>query len=59
MWVPVGMIAHMHLDIKEEVDSDIAHDATLHTPYSVVLVAIAGFLAILTALMLIWLTGRC
>lgn len=55
--MPVGMIAHMHLEIKETVDNDIDHDGTLHIPYSVVMVGIAGFLAVVVALMLIWLTG--
>lgn len=52
------MIAYMHTEIEDTVNDDVAHDATLHVPYSVVLAAIAGFLALITALMLLWMTGK-
>lgn len=59
VWVPVGMDAHMHVQIENKVDNDVMHDATLHIPYSIILVAIGGFLALITAFMLLWLTGVC
>ncbi|KAL4225912.1 hypothetical protein ACF0H5_013900 [Mactra antiquata] len=65
VWVPVGMIAHMHLDIDDPIKTDhalplvISHDASLHIPYSVVITAVAGFLALVVALMLLYLTGVC
>ncbi|WAR25070.1 hypothetical protein MAR_010774 [Mya arenaria] len=57
VWVPVGMVADMQSNVQDTVDSDVPHDATMHIPYSVVLVGIAGFLALVVALMLLWLTG--
>ncbi|XP_060576945.1 uncharacterized protein LOC132734259 [Ruditapes philippinarum] len=57
-WIPVGMVTHMHLEIHDSVNDDVIHDSTLHIPYSVVLVALAAFLAIITALMLLCLIGR-
>ncbi|XP_045165959.2 uncharacterized protein LOC123529626 [Mercenaria mercenaria] len=58
-WIPIGMVAHMHLEIEDTVNDDLFHDSTLHTPYSVVLVALGAFLAIITALMLLCITGIC
>lgn len=51
------MVTDMHLDIEDTVDDDVIHDASLHVPYSVVLVALGAFLALITAIMLLFLTG--
>lgn len=64
VWIPVGMAAHMHLQIDDDVNSNrlvsgINHDATLHVPYSVVLAGLGGFFSLIAALMLLWLTGAC
>lgn len=59
VWVPVGMVAYLHVQVKNEVDVNIPHDATLHIPYSIVILAMGGFMAFITAMMLLWLTGVC
>lgn len=59
VWVPVGMVAHLHLEHKETVDNNVPHDSTLHIPYSIIILAMGGLLAFITALMLLWLTGVC
>ena len=59
VWVPVGMVAKLHVDVNDEIDTNIPHDATLHVPYSIVVLAMGGFIALVTALMLLWLTGFC
>lgn len=51
------MVTDMHLDIEDTVDDDVIHDSSLHVPYSVVLVAVGAFLALITAIMLLFLTG--
>jgi len=51
------MVADMHIEIDDTVNKDVNHDATLHVPYSVVLVAFGGLFALITAIMLLWLTG--
>ena len=49
----------MHVDVDEEIDTNIPHDATLHVPYSIVILAMGGFIALITAVMLLFLTGVC
>ena len=58
VWVPVAMDADMHVDIKDDVDDNIPHDSTLHIPYSIIIAAIGAFVALIVALMLLWLTGE-
>ena len=57
VWVPVGMIADMHLKVSDMTGYTL-HDATLHMPYSLVIAAVGALLALITAIMLLWLTGK-
>ena len=58
VWIPVGMVADMHLSVDDDINDDVVHDATLHVPYSIVIAAVGGFVALVTAIMLIYLIGQ-